>query len=533
MSRKGKIAMRILRRLGGEDDGFTVVFALVLLVLGIAVGAAALADTLASRSHTNLDQRQRRALQAADFGVEEVIYRANQLNLDSLDLSGGATGLPVCVVHQSNGEWTTEKPKNGVCPKIEEELGNHDSYQAEFIPNEKVPSGGTGVNFIEPKIVSLGIDNNGNASDSQQKVYARVEANLGTIEPFRTIEANHDLYFKVPLAEVFNGTARAAHKVYFSGEKSVLVRHVFTATNLTLSGKFLAPSTIDYGCGPPEIEQSPLIGPNVEILLSKEAVLHEVKESESCSAYFKRVPIKVEESKPNCGNTKGEKVSCAGLTGYFEKGDYIKIEDGSTLTLEPGKEYVFCSLWTNGPISIAAGASNASLPVRVFIDNPAASRCSKFTSYKNEEANKLKKETLENVEAGSFYASQGVGAYVGGILQTLSPTQVQIYLAGSGEADKTKFTSGPASLSQAFLLYAPQSNVNMSATTFSGALIGYDVTASATTYTQNLGLNNYPQSNSYGVFHEAGYTQCSPAFTEAFAKTEGLTGVASTDVANC
>jgi hypothetical protein len=55
----------------------------------------------------------------------------------------------------------------------------------------------------------------------------------------------------------------------------------------------------------------------------------------------------------------------------------------------------------------------------------------------------------------------------------------------------------------------------------------------ATLFTQNIGLNNYPLSNSYGLFHVAGYTQCSPSLPEALAKAGGLTTNATTDVAGC
>jgi hypothetical protein len=512
---------RALRRLSAAEDGFTIVFALVLLTVGLAVGAAALADTLATRSHANLDQRQRRALQAADFGVQAVLYRVNQLNLDSLDLTGGASmkgKLPVCVVHKSNGEWATETPTGGgACPKVTEEIGNHASYQAEFVPNENVPTGGSGINFIEPKIVAIGIDENANTAvnakgefvDPNHKVYARVDAGLSPVEPFKTVEANHDLTFRVPLAEVFNGTARAGHNVHFKGESALA--NIFTGLNITLGGKFVSAPTIEYGC---EVEKEKgLLGPNV-IVIPESMLVHVTEGKEPCKeAYFRRPPISISGSKVNC--TSG----CAGLAGYESEGDNIRIEKGETLTLTSGNDYVFCSLWTNGPITLAAGTSNESLPVRVFIDNPSSTRCKGFKEYKT----KTKPE--EAVKAGSFYAGLGVGGLVGGFAQTLSPSQVQIYLVGNGTNDETSFTS-TSGASNAFFLYAPQSLVNVSAFTFGGTLLGYDTTIYATVYTQDLGLNNYPLSNSYGVFHIAGYTQCTQKITE-------LSSNAATDLSGC
>jgi hypothetical protein len=120
------------------------------------------------------------------------------------------------------------------------------------------------------------------------------------------------------------------------------------------------------------------------------------------------------------------------------------------------------------------------------------------------------------------------------VAQTLSPTQVQIYITGEGQNnnDSTEFMS-TSSASNAFFLYAPTSLVNASAFSFAGGVVGYDVTEYATLFTQNIGLNNYPLSNSYGVFHVAGYTQCSPSLPEALAKAGGLTTNAATDLAGC
>jgi hypothetical protein len=523
MSARSKLIGRPARDGIAAEDGFTIVFAMILLLVGIAVGAAALADTLSTRSHANLDQRQRRALQAADYGIQEVLYRVNQLNLDSMDLNSGKTmALPVCVVHKSNGEWATQNPEStGACPKIEEEIGNHDSYQAEFIPNEKVPTGGSGISFIEPKIVSLGIDDNGNTADANRKVYARVDAGLSSIEPFRTLEANHDLIFKVPaVAEVFNGSARAAHNVEFKGEVA-FPPSTFLGTNISLSGGLFSKPSIEYGCE--KVFVKGLIGNNVNVV--PESMLEHITEKPNpCTEpWFKRAPIRVSGSKPNCPG------GCAGLPGYFEKGDFIKITGKETLTLKPGNDYVFCSLATNGPITLEAGASNESLPVRIFLDNPTSSRCSGFTSYETE----LNfKEPKVKIEPGSFYAGQGIGSLVGGIAKTLSPSQIQVYLAGSETADGTKFVS-TSSAPTAFFLYAPSSEVHMSSSTFAGTLMGYDTTIYSTFYTQDLGLNSYPLSNSYGVFHVAGYTQCSPPVTAEQVKKGGLTSSAVEDVVGC
>lgn len=503
-----------------------MIFALALMTIGLAVGAAALAETLSSRSHTNLDARERRALQAADFGVQAVLYRQNQLNIDSLDLTGGAGvlgKLAACVVPETNESLTitgtvtvTVTSSGNACPPAEGPgkkgpngektafpVGNHASYVAEFVPGETVPSNGSGVIF-KPKIISIGKDES--PSNAAHPAYARVEANLATVDPFKTVEAVHNLTFEVPLAETFNGSARAGHNLTFSGLGA------FTgASILGPGGSLIGPATIDYGC---EKELKGLVIP-VAVEIKRVPAAGECKEP-----FFARRSISISPSKPSCPS------SCSSLTGYVsgrgpaEKANplltnenEIYITSGATLKLTPGSDYVFCSFVTNGPVEIAEG-SNSTLPVRIFIDSPSSSRCSGF-------------EKHGGITAGSFTATKGIGTSV------LSPSQLQIYMVGNGTNNGTKFTSSGGSIASGFLLYAPQTEVSETApVSFTGTLIGYDVKINTLVYTQDLGLNNYPLSNSAGVFHISGYTQCPANNTSGSAVTE-LTLNVSTDTSGC
>ena len=150
-----------------------MVYVLAILAVGLALGAATLAETLSSRSHATLDARQRRALQAADFGVQAVLYHQNELNIDALNLTGGAGvlgKLSSCVVPvlssggvtitgTVNATVTTEGVSGSstvsACPVAQGEgakgtnggetfigIGNHDGYAAEFVPGETVAKAG-------------------------------------------------------------------------------------------------------------------------------------------------------------------------------------------------------------------------------------------------------------------------------------------------------------------------------------------------------------------------------------------------------
>ncbi len=85
-----------------------MVIVMIVIVIGLAAGAAALTETLSSRGHATRDERSARALQAADAGIQTELYRANQINLGSLKLTSGLSlsailsQLATCPVPQIN-----------------------------------------------------------------------------------------------------------------------------------------------------------------------------------------------------------------------------------------------------------------------------------------------------------------------------------------------------------------------------------------------------------------------------------------------
>jgi hypothetical protein len=82
-------------------------------------------------------------------------------------------------------------------------------------------------------------------------------------------------------------------------------------------------------------------------------------------------------------------------------------------------------------------------------------------------------------------------------------------------------------------LYAPTSNVTVTGGqtcvlgtcvntgTLAGAFIGYDVDASGTAITEDLGLLNYPLSSTLGPFYVKQYIECTPAYPLPTDPTSG------------
>jgi hypothetical protein len=579
----GRAGLGGVRRAAHHEDGYVIVVVLALLTVALLIGAAGLGESLSSRSHANLDTREHRALQAADAGVQAVLYRENQLDLGSLNLSGGSGAIPSlldCLVpdlsntlpgshliarsissggacpvgqwHGADGTAADDAPFSTAVP-----VGNHDSYNAEFIPNAATVNSTSGIGFVGAKIVSVGIDDNGHVGDPHRYVYERVEVtatsliqatssgwssgwNSTWIEPFMMLEANHDLTFQVPAATAFNGTARIGHKLFFDLQSSLV--STFVGTNILNGGSIIERSSIDVGCpgnaGPNNaytFENKPALSTFLPTVLGG----FNVANPQTCSApyWFNRPVLSISHWKLDCPSSS----SCSSLTGYSNTNGTqheIFINNGAQLNLAPG-DYVFCSFQTNGPVNVTA--SNNTAPVRIFVDSPNSSRCSGFQAHPNPGPPPGLPSGFQT-GAGSFVAQQGIGGLIGGVVTTLSPAAVQVYVVGDGTPDDTVATSGPVSAANGFFMTAPSSKVTVSSlVALTGAMIGYDVTVNTILYNQALSFGNYSGSisgassgsssgstsgNSYGLFRPSQYVQCTNTLS-------ALTGTIATDTAGC
>lgn len=509
-----------------SEDGYaTMIFVLALLVLGLAFSAVALEETLASRHQSARQMRSNRALQAADAGVAAELYRLNELDPSALNLTGGSAIVPaedVCPITQTTGGIRFVPVASGAsaCPTNSssgvanalpdaEPVGEHSYYAVQLVPGTTAV--GDFVQF-QPKIVSTGVDDNGNSSDPNRYISRRVEAfaslygglantciplpapcNGPPLDPTKTAEALHNLTINVPAAlgavgaTVFNGTARAENLLTVTG--SGLLGGAFTGVNISLTGGLLAAPVMDYGCS---VSHSNVIYPPLPPLLVTGPT------SASCSPPTVNPPaVGIAPSKPDCS------ASCP-ANGYLPGTHEIYVTDGSAVNLGPG-DYVFCSFETNGPVN---ANPTTSTPVRIYIDNPASPRCSGFVNHVGAVA------PFQAVP-GNFVASQGVGNLLG----ALAPSRVQIVVLGdqkpnnsTGNRNGMTFVTSTASGvlnsfgGQAFFLWAPESTVTLSASValgvggaLAGSFTGYDMNLTAAVVTQDLGLFRYPLANNIGI----------------------------------
>jgi len=524
-----------------------MVLALLLVLIGFGIATAALTTTLASRTNADRDERSKRAQQAADAGIQTALYRVNQTDMSSLQLSSGLSlssiirQLLVCPIPQVSASgsgqiaglsftYLASAQVGKPCPSNSgsgtgdpfsdtEPVGHHAYFQAQYDP------GLTNIgDFIEfkPTIVSDGLDNNGQTGSSGQYVSQRVEAILSPFMPWRTLEAGHNLTFDVPPAvnalglkvagtTLFNGTAAAGNNLTLDGQSLV---NTFAATGISLSNGLTTPTALDY-C-------NTLTKTNIALSLTLGNI---TKPSSGCSELVNRSAVQISSTKANCAPTTGA-VSCSTLfnsSEYSSASDSIYCASGCpALTFQPG-DYVFCDFQYNGSVSLNAASAQA---VRIFIDNPGSSRCPG-----NAATHSGSQPTGFQRGYGNFVATHGIG----NVLGLTHPSQAQVYVVGNGTNDGTAaYVTGDSTLSsQDMFLYAPTSNLTVTggqtcvlgtcvnSGTLSGAFIGYDVDASATAITEDLGLLNYPLSNTLGPFHVKQYVECSPAYPLPSTATSG------------
>jgi hypothetical protein len=363
---------------------------------------------------------------------------------------------------------------------------------------------------LNPKIVASGVDDNPSASDPAHYVSRRIEAILAPITPWRTLEATRGLQIDVPPAvsslgiklagsTAFNGTAAAGGDLTLNGTSGLA--NVFTASGISLSGGITEQSALDY-CGT-------YSHPNMTVTLT----LGSISPVSPCNNLVSRPTIQLSPTKQDCVPTSGAE-TCSTDSGFgfaYVGGNQHEIyntDSSKTVSFGPG-DYVFCGFETNGPVNLNPTSTQA---VRIFIDSPSSARCNNFANHSGH----------FTTGPGNLIATQGEG----NILASTHPSQAQVYVAGNGTNNgTTAYSTGSTALSgQAMFLYAPTSNVTVTAGqtcvlgtcvvvgTLAGAFVGYDLNVSATAITEDLGLLNYPLSGTLGPFRVQQYIECTPQY---------------------
>jgi Tfp pilus assembly protein PilX len=486
--------MTALRRRSTDEDGFVMVITMIVLMIALIVAGVAISQTVTARQFTDDTRRIDSAQQAADAGLQVALYRANQMDLGKTDFNSGLTGLanslsclvPVSVSGYVTGLTPVTLGANTACPSTTtpstanswqyESLGNHMSYAYRFIDGRTSnATSSTGHATLNPVIVSIGRDDRGTPSDTSDDMVRRVEAILKPVDPFNMIESTGNLRFNGLLLTTINGDVR-------------------TNGNLSVAGLGLVSANVLGSTGVPLRLGNAQYGGTYSGLVSLANLVH-------TTSTFTRTPVSISASKSDCWNgtgTQGAAGPCPSSTYYDSTAHTLTLGSNQSVTLASG-DYVFCKVSVvaaSGFLGSTPGgtlntSATAAAPTRIFIDSPSSTRCNGVSGTSNPLSLQGKLNTV-----------------------TTTPSALQIYIAGNGTPGGTTATVDATlttTVTPAFFLYAPDTDVTMKVTIFEGNVIGHDVTftgTAATVLTQDLGLSNLPLSSSVGLFTRQQYVQC-------------------------
>jgi hypothetical protein len=522
-----------------DERGYAMAIVIIMLMIALLMGGAGLAETLSSHSLTNHDARERRAQQAADAGVQARLFDATESNLaSSYNFSGGVLGLGGfldCTPLQLDANLniaglTAYASTAGICPQALDPGGNaktfwsaldhHTYYQSEFFSNKKEISGSGFGSVVEfPQIVSVGCDTTSPATCgttpapssnaySRELVYLAPTGPLQAIEGMGNVTINGLKVLGINTAAVVNGDVMAAG--------SLTVPAVGVAVNSNWPATGILP-TFGYGTS----ISSSITTANIVHLTGGYCS----SGNPTTSCMIKRLsPSQSATTCANCTTGITCSPSCSG-GGYNASSDTFTLTGGGATFA--GGDYVFCNFNATGG-SLTASPS-ATTPVRIFIRSPSSCGGS----------------------GGNFTAATGFNnslrGVVNGVANTVDPSGIQIYVQGDGSYDNATTvnvgTSGQGTpLSQAMIIYAPTSAVTVNtgacslllglcsvlntaaAGTFSGNIVGDNVSITSGVITQDLGIGNYPLYSGTNAFRPVQYVQCSTSVTTLSGSSSDTNG---------
>jgi Tfp pilus assembly protein PilX len=481
-----------------DERGLIVVTTVLVLVAALALGGVAVTAGVRAHDGQRRDVDVKRALQAADAGVQSQLYRINQLNLASVNLTGGLNGLGntlVCpfIALDAEREITTQvasvayDASAGDCPTppsgdptatATEPLGDGASTTATW--HEPARSNGGSVSFSGGYIMATGV------ADGERR---RVKAELHDVEPLRTVDALGALELRADLthddlAVVVNGDLRSNKTIALTGSglKVVAAAPGVTSGTITHRTGFTQEGRLNLALGAVRQLDEP----------------------------FRRNAIDLPAGKPDCPAT-----GCP--AGYSSVTRSYKRDSGGRVSF-PAGDYVFCSfsLKETGKIEIPLLGAGA---VRIFVD---PSRC----------------PSADYAGRGSFVVETGTPGGLLGLgydpnpdpirnLNAASASSLQVYLLGTDAPTETKLSFRPTVTAGTSLLglldvlasvnpmpavfYAPRSNVHVQNATILGTITGHDVLLQGRTIVSfDPNVLSIPLTNSAGTFSVKRYVECAP-----------------------
>lgn len=156
-----------------DQRGITVPLSLFVIALLMLLGGVAMGQSVFTSDESNEDRRVKRALQAADAGLEAAVYRMNMF--DTINQTSK------CVQpNETEALYLTgyERVVAGVnwCTKVSQDIGGRSSYSYEV--SGETPRSGAGVDLSDRWVVATGYADRGLPTEETRRVAAKAEAVL-------------------------------------------------------------------------------------------------------------------------------------------------------------------------------------------------------------------------------------------------------------------------------------------------------------------------------------------------------------------
>jgi hypothetical protein len=313
----------LMNRFVRSQDGVAIPVTLILLIVFIMLAGFAAAAAMQGNSQSQRDRKVKRALGAADAGINVATYRLDKL----IEVVTPATP---CVIVDSVGRLTIEGAMtDGWCREQGEDLGDGAGYR--YRVSNRSPAVVNGINGWQQKIVSTGT-----VGAVQRRALTTVFAPFG--DPLFLFD-----YGVFSSSDVtFDNTSSASGSVASNG-------------NVVLNNSATICGNIFFGPGNQFIQGS---GTNSQCkgftnqALSQPVLLPEVK-----------LPRANDDSRIG---TADPWTSPDGIQ-WDPSARVLKMTKSSSITLTGG-DYVFCSVELTGNSQLIVPADGT--PVRIFIDSP-------------------------------------------------------------------------------------------------------------------------------------------------------------------
>jgi hypothetical protein len=306
-----------------DEQGIALPAALMMLMIIASIAAALMTGAITASSQSTHDRGVKRAIAAADAGLEAATYRINKLTPSSL----------ACVVRGVASQLVIEPLQpDGWCREQTEDLGNGASFNYRVKAAVQLPLNGQWV--LQRKIVSAGTVNG---------VTRRVSAMVGSA----------------------TGTSLFGSYAIISLEDLPITNSARVDGNIASNGSIQLTNSAEV-CG----NATP--GPGKQFTTWNSAHLCPGFASAAATVPFVLNPIdQGNTGTVNNNNFIGVKDVLTKVAGVLWNPvtRALRLSIGSTLTLT-GNVYSFCSLEVDNNSQLIIAPRDAAVPVKIYIDSP-------------------------------------------------------------------------------------------------------------------------------------------------------------------